>query len=74
MKAISPRPAKTAKAKPPKRAAGASGPHGAPLVDNVAMTREMFDYFKKHRDEGRQLLARTGIYTKAGKLTKAYGG
>ena len=74
MKAITRKPVKTAKASPAKRVGTASAFHGTPLVDNVAMTREMFDYFKKHRDQGRELLAQTGIYTKAGKLTKAYGG
>jgi hypothetical protein len=66
-----PKATKSAAAKPARQA---SAPRGPAVADNLAMTREMFDYFKTHRDEGRQVLAQAGIYTKAGKLTKAYGG
>lgn len=66
-------PQKAAKAcaKPARQA---SALRGTAVADNLTMTREMFDYFKQHRDEGRKVLTQAGIYTKAGKLTKAYGG
>lgn len=69
------------KTNPPKAAKACAKParrtsalRGTAVADNLTMTREMFEYFKQHRDEGRQVLAQAGIYTKSGKLTKAYGG
>jgi hypothetical protein len=76
MKATAKKPAKSvavavAAARPTRPP---SALRGTVVVDNLTMTREMFDHFKKHRDEGREVLARAGIYTRGGKLTKAYGG
>lgn len=43
-------------------------------AEELAEIKNYTDHLKRHPDEARALLVRAGIYTKAGKLTKAYGG
>ena len=57
-----------------KAAKPAKKPARPATVDPVAAMREAAEYYKAHPEEGRALLVQAGIYTKAGKLTKAYGG
>jgi hypothetical protein len=67
-------PAKLSSGKAAKPAKSVTTLRGTPAPDNVALMRDMVTYYKTHRDEGRQLLVQAGIYTPAGRLTKAYGG
>lgn len=43
-------------------------------AEELARLKGYVTYLKKHPDEARKLTVSAGIYTKSGKLTKAFGG